>query len=257
MTKRSNTVAKSEPADLVVLADRDIEVPAYIKHKGPARGSENVTSDDLVIPRLEITQALSPCIDKGDPSYIPGAEAGMLFNSVTRQLYGDTVIFIPVVFKQEYLLWRDRKKGGGFAGAHPDIDAANAAIQQLDDPENWEAIPTAQHFGLLISDSTGSFEETVISMAKTKLKVSRKFNTLIRMNEGDRFSRAYLVSAVQEQNNEGQKYYNFAIKNYGFPSESVYMAAEHLWSSVHKGDRAIEADRSEEGVVASTSESEF
>ncbi len=245
---RNKAVAKSRPTDLVAG-----EVPDYIK-QGSARGSENVTTEDLVIPRLEIVQALSPCIDESDAAYIEGAKPGMLFNSVTRELYGDSVIFIPVLFKQQYLLWRDRKKGGGFAGAYDSEIEAKAAIKEQNDPDNWEALKTAQHFGLLVEGDSWKMDEAVISMARTKLKISRNFNSLVRINGGDRFSRAYVVSAVQEQNNEGQKYYNFSIKNFGWAPQQVYTAAEKMYEAVASGERTIVADTSADDEVAESAE---
>lgn len=236
---RGNKAVAQKSSQDVMSAD----TPDYIK-QGASRGSENVTTDDLVIPRLEIAQALSPCVDKDDPMYIEGAEPGMLFNSVTRELYGESVPFIPVLFKPEYLLWRDRKKGGGFGGAYDSISDANDEIGKREDPDNWEATQTAQHFGL-IPHSSGMLEEVVISMARTKLKVSRNFNSLIRINGGDRFSRVYAVSAVSETNNEGQKYYNFNVKNFSWSPEEAYLAAEKMYESVASGDRIIEADRSD------------
>ena len=74
--------------------------PAHIKTEGN-RGSENVGTDDLVIPRLEIVQALSPAVKKGDPGYIKGAELGDLTNSVTRKNYGESVLVIPVHYTKQ------------------------------------------------------------------------------------------------------------------------------------------------------------
>ena len=130
---RNKAVAQKRSQDVI-----SGDVPDYIK-QGQTRGSENVTTEDLVIPRLEIAQALSPCIDKTDSAFIEGCEPGMLFNSVTRELYGESVIFVPVLFKPEYLLWRDRKKGGGFGGSYDTKAEALAEIEDLDDPDNWVA----------------------------------------------------------------------------------------------------------------------
>lgn len=232
---------------LVVQADAGAQVPDYIKNE--SRGSENVGMDDIVIPRLEIVQSLSPARDKHDAQYIPGAEEGMLFNSVTRQLYGDSVIFVPVLFRKEYLLWRDRKKGGGFGGSYDSVAEADLARNEREDPSNWDIVDTAQHFGLIINDASGSTEEIVLSMARTKLKVSRRLNSLVRLNGGDRFARAYVLSGVREENAEGQSYYNFDVKNFGFPTLRVYSKAEHLWRTVTEGDRTIEADMSDADEV--------
>ena len=59
----------------------------------------------MTVPRLELIQPLAPCRNKKEPSYIEGAEDGMLYNNVTRQLYGEEVLMIFGAFKVDYLLW--------------------------------------------------------------------------------------------------------------------------------------------------------
>jgi hypothetical protein len=70
--------------------------------------------------------------------------------------------------------------------------------------------------------------------------VSKKFNSLIRLNGGDRFGRNYTLSSVRETNKQnGKKYYNFkvdsALGGNAFPSQEVYEQAEGLYSAVMSG----------------------
>jgi hypothetical protein len=65
-------------------------------------------------------------------------------------------------------------------------------------------------------------EEIVVSMAKSKAKVSRKWNSLIRMANGPSFGRAYRLSTVEEQNTKKQDYWNFSVAIAGFPPEELY-----------------------------------
>ena len=48
--------------------------------------------DDITIPRVDVLQALSPQRKKTNAEYIEGAEEGMLFNTVTKQLYGSNFL---------------------------------------------------------------------------------------------------------------------------------------------------------------------
>lgn len=239
--KSGGAVIPIKPGDVAKLPD-------YLK-SDQHRGSENVGVEDLVIPRLEIVQALSPCRKRSDAVYIEGATEGMLFNSLTRELYGESVIVIPVLFRKEYLLWRDREKGGGFAGAHPTQLAANERRQEQEVPDDWEALETAQHFVLIVKDAAGTTEEAVLSMARTKLKISRQLNSLVRLNGADRFSRAYVVATAEESGAKGD-YYNFNIKNFGFPDQEIYRRAEKLWTDIERGAIVIEADASTEDDVS-------
>jgi len=223
------------------VAKKQDTLPAYM-NQGPARGQENVTVDDLSIPRLDVIQALSPQRKKSAPEYIDGAEEGQLFNSVTNTLYGEDVTFVPVYFRKEWLLWRDRDSGGGFGGAY--ATPQEAAAEARERGQGWEPSETAQHFGLIIGDD-GTIEEVVISMSRSKLKASRQLNTLAKMAGGDRFASAYKVSAV-EVNGESGDYYNLNVKRTGWVDEDVYAAGETLYNAVSAGSKDVSRDHGDE-----------
>lgn len=210
------------------------EMPDFLKDMKSNRGAENVTADDLVVPRLEVVQALSPCRKKSDPAYIEGAEEGMLFNNVTRELYGAEVSVIPVYFRKEYLVWKDRKKGGGFRGSFPSEAAAEESIKGQEDADDLEALDTNQQFCLLVGKD-GKPQEIVISMSRSKAKVSRRWNSLIRMNGGDSFSRVYKVSVVSEKNKNNEDYYNLTVAPQGFPTKELYLAGEDMYKAIASG----------------------
>jgi len=232
-----NEVAKKE--ELTVAAR-----PSFMKGQG--RGSENVGVEDITIPRLELVQSLSPQRKKTDPQYIEGAEEGMFFNSVSKQLYGESVIFVPVFFRKEYIIWKDRKHGGGFFGAYATEQEAYKAIEDQDlNPEIHEVVDTAQHFGLIVNDPTPDnpkVEEIVISMNKSKMKVNRQLNTMIRMAGGDRFERAYKISSVVDANKAGEEYMNLSVKQLGFVSEPIYRAAEQVYEAISSGAKDVNRD---------------
>jgi hypothetical protein len=247
-TPKQELVTRAESAQAVATSKADA-LPAYMNKSGKDRGSEHVAMEDLVVPRIEIVQALSPCLKKNDAAYIEGAEVGMLFNSVTRELYGFKVPVIPVHFKKQWLVWKDRKKGGGgFGGAYDTVQDANERIKQEDPAEQalWAPQDTAQQLVLVIKPD-GDTEEALVSMARTKLKVSKNWNSLIRLNGFDRFSRFYILFSVDEMNANGDDYKNFAIANGGYPTELHYKKAEALYEAVASGERKIVMDTSDAG----------
>jgi len=207
--------------------------PDYIK-QGAARGSEEVKSTDMVLPRLEIVQALSP-IKESDPN----AREGMLFNSVTQEIIGDHAYFVPVYFRLEYLIWKDQDQGGGFFGSFPTLEQAEerktAEVRNGENPEYLEIVDTPVHYGLRITPE-GEKEQIVISMAKTKSKVSRKWNAMIQIAGGDRFGRVYKISAFTDENKKGQKFKNFVVQPAGFPPKAVYEEAERVYTAFRSGE---------------------
>lgn len=235
-----NEMTTTEGTDNAMVA----EMPDFLRdQQGGNRGRENVGADDLVIPRLELIQDLSPARKRNDPNYIEGAEEGMLYNNVTRELYGTDVLLIPVGYVKEWLLWKDRDKGGGFGGAFASETDAKEARNLLEDGEDYEVVDTGQQFCLLVKRD-GTIEEIVVSMAKSKAKVSRKWNSLIRIANGDSFSRVYRISAVEDSNKQNQKFYNFGVAQAGFPTEAAYRKAEKMYEAISSGK--VRADRTEE-----------
>lgn len=92
----------------------------------------------------------------------------------------------------------------------------------------------------------------MISMARTKAKISRQWNSLIRMAGGDRFARAYRVSTAMEKNKSGDDYLNFTIAQLGFPNKAIYLKAEELYNQIQAG-RAVTVDVTGYDTEADTS----
>ena len=234
----TNSVAKTKKQDVATR-------PEFMKGKG--RGSENVSTNDLTIPRLDLIQDLSPQRKKTDPEYINGAEEGMFFNSVSKQLYGDAVIFIPVYFRKEYIIWKSRKSGGGFAGAFPTESDAFAAIEAQDlNPEIHEVVESAQHFGIIVDNYTSdtpAVEEIVMTMSKSKMKANRQLNTMVRMAGGDRFERAYLIQSYTDRNKQNESYMNIKVTQKGYVSENLYHICEKMYESVAGGVKDVVRDK--------------
>lgn len=218
------------------IAKKEAQLPSYIK-QGQGRGNENVSNEDLQLPRIDVLQALSPQINKKKDSYIEGAEVGMLFNTLTGELYKEGVSITPVTFVKRHLVWVDRKKDseGGLRGVFDTPEQAEAFIEEQADEDKLEAVATAEHL-VLLDDGT----EVILSMSKSRMKVSRRFNSLVRLNAGDRFSRRYMLTSVDDKSSQGE-FQNIAVANDGFPSEDVYLKAEALYEAISSGAKVQKA----------------
>ena len=229
-------------------------LPDYMKQGN--RGAENVGTEDMIVPRIELIQALSPVRKKSDPAYIEGAEEGMLYNNVTRALYGTEVTVIPVYYTKQFLVWKDRQLGGGgsngFRGAFATEAAARDAIAQLGE-DGLEVADTAQHFVLVRNGD--DWQEAVVSMSKSKIKVSKRWNSLMRLTNTDSFSRAYKLSATVETNARNESYFNFNITALGFVTKDIYERAEKLYETVRTGGVKVSNDY--EGEVHDAAPTEY
>ena len=70
----ANDIAKKADSSLALFGD-------------DAKGFENMTQDDLALPFVRILGQLSPQVTDGDAKYIDGAKPGMIYNTVTSELY--------------------------------------------------------------------------------------------------------------------------------------------------------------------------
>lgn len=207
------------------------DVPDYIK-QNVGRGSEEVRTDDMVLPRLEIVQAQSPIKDENED-----AREGYLFNSVTQEVIGDIAYFIPVYYRTEYLVWKDKDEGGGFFGSFASQMEAEERRQKViqennGNPEHYEVVDTPVQYGLRVTPDGSVCEQIVISMAKSKAKVSRKWNSMIQLAGGDRFSRVYKITTFKDENAKGNKFHNFVVQPAGFPPKALYEKAEQLYETI-------------------------
>jgi hypothetical protein len=246
---KNQVAVKEESFELVTN-----EIPDFLKQGN--RGAENVGTDDMIIPRIELIQALSPVRKKSDPAYIEGAEEGMLYNNVTRTLYGTEVTVVPVYYTKQFLVWKDRKAGGGgsngFRGAFASKELADRAIAELAE-EALEVSDTAQHFVLVRNGE--DWQEAVISMAKSKVKVSKRWNSLMRLSNTDSFSRAYKLSATTETNARNESYFNFNVAALGFVNKELYERAEKLYETIRTG--AVKVSNDYDGEVTEVADSEY
>jgi len=238
MTKK-NEVAKKESTDLAV----DTR-PDFLKG-GSGRGSEEVSTSDITLPRIGLIQDLSPQHKQSKPEYIEGAQIGHMFNTITNELFSGPIQFIPVYFRKEYIIWKTRKQGGGFFGAFDSEQEAVRALPELEGNANdYEVVDTHVHYILVLKEGSTKekpiLEEVVLSLSKSQNKVSRQLNTMVKLAGGDRFSRIYTLSTTEEQNKNGDDYWNYRVSPAGYVSEPMYRKAEETYEAISSGERKVD-----------------
>ena len=125
MANSETITAKNETG---TVANKKDNLPSVSFFEADAQvGFENMDQSDLALPFIRILGQLSPQVNKRDAKYVQGAEAGMIYNSVTNQLYdGEKGInVIPCYYKREYVEWQDRGEG---AGAPVAVHSASSSI---------------------------------------------------------------------------------------------------------------------------------
>ena len=185
MTDKNEKVTEEKVTEKTEIAEKKTTAltTASAFEEDAGGGLENLTADDLTIPRLKILQALSPEVNKRDGKYVDGAAAGDIINTVTSELYTEETgcVVIPVTYKRMFLEWQPRESGGGLIQQHTDPQILSQTTKDktgADVLENGNYIQTsATHYVLTISGD--SYQQVMIPMAGTQLKKSRTWNSVM------------------------------------------------------------------------------
>ena len=211
------TPTESKPSKEVATKPNTAIATASLFEEDAGSGLENVTSDDITIPRLKILQAMSPEVNKKDGKYIEGAVAGDITNTVTKEVFREDVgcFVLPVSYRRMFLEWQPRETGGGLVTQHFDPEILRQTKKDRDGRDvldNGNYIQTsATHYCLVLDGD--SFQQVMIPMAGTQLKKSRTWNAVmasLKVKKADggvftppTYSHKYKLTTVQESNDRG------------------------------------------------------
>jgi|TARA_R100001460_G_scaffold14288_4_gene32059 hypothetical protein len=215
-------------------------------------GFDNMSSDDYALPFLRILGQLSPQCNKRDAKYVEGAEAGMIFNTVTSELYdGEKGInLLPCYYKREFVEWTDRGEGTAAPVAIHPVSSPIIGTAKRDAtfkdrlPSGNYLENTASYFVTIIKDD-GSGETALITMKSTQLKTSRTWNSMmnsikIKGSNGHftppPFSHIYNLKTVPQSNDKGT-WFGWSISKVGpVQDKEIYEQAKAFAESISKGD---------------------
>ena len=242
MSKVGNTkevIKKEEGALAINLFEADAE-----------KGTQNIKQEDLALPFLKVLMPLSPEVNKNHGKYAEGAEPGMIFNSVTKELYDGAkgLNVLPCHYLRQYVEWQDR---GTSSGAPVAIHKADSDIlsRVTRDKSFKDRLPngnyietTANHFVFLLGDSPST---ALISMKSTSLVVSRKWLTTmmgIKLQGKDglftppTYSHIYKLKTVQMSNDKGT-WFGWDVSKIGpVKDRAVYNLAKNFAERIGKGE---------------------
>ena len=232
-------------------------LPANMFEDDAAKGLGTIGQEDLALPFLKILGQLSPEVNKRDGKYVEGAEPGMIYNSVSGELYDGVkgIDVIPCFYKLEYIEWKDRGEGLGAPVAIYD-SSSDIMSKTTPDANYKDRLPngnyiekTASHFVIIMGDNPST---ALISMKSTQLKISRKWNTMmngIRLKGAKglftpaSFSHIYKLKTTQMSNDKGT-WFGWEVSKVGpITDQSLYSQAKSFSESISKG--AVKAKHGE------------
>jgi len=207
--------------------------PSYIKNTG--RGNEDVEAQHLTIPRIKLLQKMSDEVDRHHANYVAGAKDGDFMNSLTKEIYGDSLYVIPLKFRDQFVVWRNREAGGGLLGSFPTNQAAIDKINEQEKPVDYTISQTHEHIIVLKDSKTGELSKpAIMDFSSSKLRVSRGWNSQINIKGGDRFAGLWKMTAVAVKNKAGAAFMNLDVEFAGWAQEEDYLACEKLFEQFAK-----------------------
>lgn len=227
-------MAKSSESKSVAtfLAGND-QLPAHLTQDA-GLGNENVGTDDLAIPRLDLIQQLSPQIDPNSPKFIEGAKLGHVFNSLTGDVY-DFCFVINLMYETKHQIFKKRKFGGGFEGSFDtERDAQDHLAAQNLPVDQYDIVETAIHKCLLLDENGNPDQPVLIYMSGSKMKVSKNWNSAIQLKDprAARFASVWTLQSAPEKNRQGQPYQNYKVDFAGWAGEGLYAEAKGLYEGL-------------------------
>lgn len=186
--------------------------PSFLKTTGETKGLEDIEQTDLLMPRLQIAQKMSPQIDKNAPEYIEGLEEGDFFNSLTKENYGPGPLnIVPLWAFKSRLLFRDKAEGGGIeCSSANSIDGGTISPLCETCPRNmWDGNKRPDcnliyNYVILFADTR---EMIAISLRSANIKIAKKFNSLMRMRNAEAvYAGIYTVTSLRTKNEKGVFY---------------------------------------------------
>lgn len=230
-------------------------------------GQEQMTQDDLMIPRLQILQSMSPQVNKRDGAYVEGAEVGMILNTVTNKVYDgeDGILVVPVSYRRAHIEWKANR--GGLAGDHGADTTCLASCTRGDRGEYFtadgnEIVPTAEYFVYVI-EADGSYAPAILSMSKSQMKKARRWNSMINSLQIQHptedttinpamFYTAYRLTTVPEENDAGSWFGWGVTMEFDGASggiignlpngQAIYLSARDFRQQVSAGEVKVQPD---------------
>jgi hypothetical protein len=287
MAKSAPAPKAEEPVPAVV-APSPLAMPDWAKEYSGPVGTENIDSGDVNIPRLKLAQSMTPEVKDRI------VQDGDLFHSITKEVIiavGSSGLVVPVVYQKEFILWRDRSDGGGiFARAHREVQNDGTVRYAWDKPNSvfttkikgavkveWKTKhyideDGLSEFGTMVPGdresppaATAHFnyvmylpdrgDMVAVSFARSAAKRAKDLNAMLKMGGAPIFMRQFALSTIPDQNEAGDKFFNYSIVPAGFIQDrDLFLRLQKMHMEMR--DRSVTVDYSDEADASQSSAAE-
>ena len=168
-------LVKKQPAALAL--------PSFVD-PSDRRGADNITGDDIRLPRLSLAQALSPEVLKGDPKRIDGLESGDIFSNLLQTNYKSGPVNVVVVRRETPRAMefypKGSKEGQGIKDRSVPLDDPRTKFSQDGTP------PVATVFHEYVAFDAETREPFILSFKSTSSGAAARSTPSCRCGRGRR-----------------------------------------------------------------------
>ena len=260
-------------------------VPAYLKDYQGATGTENISREDVTIPRLKIGQGLTAEVKEGL------VKDGDLFVNLGAQvvaLKGAPLDFVPLAYAKEFILWRPREDNGGgiLARARPVWDEKEHRVRYKWDKPNtrfdvklkglvkvsWETqeyidqdgldqwgsenpndnssgIAATAHLNYVVALPAFGDMIVAFSFSRTTTKAGKDLNGLLKQGRVPMFARLFTAKTFEQKNDKGE-FNTVKIMPKGFVPEDAFNFYKGVSEQFQTGFVVDQSDEASEGSEA-------
>lgn len=241
---KANVVKAEETNKQVAVAGE--AVPDFMKGD-VGKGAENITQDDIGLPRYSLLHATSDQVAAGL------GKPGDYYHLLADQNMGDKITITPIMTSTGYMLWRPRDSGGGLLarsddGIHwsPRDAEFDVKLDNNGPMVKWKLKPTVKESGLADWGSENPNDPTsppaatkminvlcwvheypelspvVFTFQRSSLSVSKKFLGRLKLSKSPIFGLKFILGSESIKNKAGKNYLRPTITGAGFVDEALY-----------------------------------
>jgi len=196
------------------------------------RGLEDADSSELLIPRIELLQSMSPTVQQGL------GQAGTLVNQISKTKL-PTDIFIPIAMHKKYIKWIPRGEGGGV-----EYQTSDSQDPRVIKDTKWGAggqKPSCTAYLNFLVLLEGSTLPIMLSFSMTSYQAGRKLLTMAKMTGKDIWANKYKLHSVNKTNQFGT-FFIFDVKEAGITEAREQRICEQLYDTFSKRDLNFEVE---------------
>jgi hypothetical protein len=244
---KSTAVAKRDPKSGAVALPHD--------YGTDAGAGLDLSIDDLLIPFVKLLQNDSKQCCKGDESHIDGAEAGMIANTATTDLFDaeEGMLVVPSARRRTFVEWQPNQ--GGFVGEHDPRSvvvlkalASGAKKSELKTEAGNDLQETFSVWGIVLDAERNPVGYCVVPFTSSKIKPYRSYWTQIDAAKVCKGAPIFanvmrITSRFVSDHPSGKKFHNYVVKpadgsvleSMLAPDDPAYVAARDLREAIQQG----------------------